>query len=67
MTRTAFRRHVSNAMYRDTVRVVELIRRYSHPGCPPHVDQIDRPEDFLYALSGRDITINSPVSPRITP
>lgn len=60
MTHSTFRRHVSNAMYRDTERVVDLIRRYSHPGTMPHVDAIDRPEDFLYALSGRDITINSP-------
>ncbi len=62
MTHTVFRQHVSNAMYRDTARVVELIQRYSHPGCPPHVDQIDRPQDFLYALSAREITLNSPVS-----
>ncbi len=60
MTHTAFRRRVSNALYEDTARVVELIRRYSHPGCPPHVDQIDRPEDFLHAMFNLDNTLNVP-------
>lgn len=45
-----FRRRVARAVDADPGRVVELIRRYSRPGWPPHIDHIDRPADFLYAL-----------------
>ena len=48
-----FRRRVASAVDADPAGVVELIRRYSRPGWPPHIDHIDRPGDFLYAMSGR--------------
>ena len=53
MPDTNFRQHVARAADADPAGVVELIRRYSRPGWPPHIDHIDRPGDFLYAMSGQ--------------